>query len=66
MTDKKAYIDPNMCDGSPFCAVRRACPVGAITQKNGLLGGTAVVDPAKCIGCGKCVAVCPHGAVKLI
>lgn len=66
MEKKIAVIDPNLCDGSPFCPVRRTCPVQAVSQKNGMLGGTAVVDPAKCIGCGKCVMVCPHKAVKLV
>lgn len=62
MNDKKAYIDPKICDGSPFCAVKRVCPVGAVHAK----GDVFEVDQSKCIGCGKCVAVCPHAAVKLI
>lgn len=65
---KKAFIDPNICDRSPFCPVKRVCPVGAITQEvKGFFGaGTPKVDPNKCVGCGKCVQVCPHRAVKMV
>lgn len=62
---KKAYIDPNKCDRSPFCPVKRACPVQAVSQeKKGFFSmASAVVDKDKCIGCGKCVQVCPRRAV---
>lgn len=63
---KKAVIDAKKCDHSPFCAVKRVCPVGAVTQKTTLFGGgIPVVDPEKCTGCGKCIRVCPHGAMAL-
>ncbi|WDU83123.1 4Fe-4S binding protein [Caloramator sp. Dgby_cultured_2] len=26
---------------------------------------TPKVDPNKCVGCGKCVQVCPHRAIKM-
>ncbi len=63
---KKAVIDKNKCDKSPFCPVKRICPVEAVAQKVSFLkGDTPVVDHEKCIGCGKCVRVCPMGAVKM-
>ena len=63
---KIAKIDKNACDKSPFCPVKRVCPVGAITQKGGFLkAGTPEVDEEKCIGCGKCVTVCPMRAVSM-
>lgn len=64
---KVAYIDPNRCDRSPFCPAKRVCPVGAITQeKHGLLGGgVSAVDPAKCIGCAKCMNYCPGQAIVM-
>lgn len=64
---KKATINKNKCDQSPFCPAKRICPVGAITQKkvSFFRGETPIVDHDKCIGCGKCVQVCPHGAIKM-
>ncbi|MCY6485153.1 4Fe-4S binding protein [Clostridium aestuarii] len=64
---KKAYINPNQCDRSPFCPVKKVCPVKAVVQdKKGLFSfGTAVVNKDKCIGCTKCISACPRGAVVM-
>ncbi|CDF58267.1 4Fe-4S binding protein [Thermobrachium celere] len=64
---KKAYVDPQKCDRSPFCPAKRVCPVGAITQeRSGFFGGgVSKVDEEKCIGCGKCVNFCPAGAIRM-
>ncbi|MBR5124972.1 MAG: RnfABCDGE type electron transport complex subunit B [Clostridia bacterium] len=48
------------CTGLGSCA--RACPFEAIYIKD----GRAVVDPAKCRACGKCIAVCPNHLIELI
>lgn len=63
---KKAILDQKKCDHSPFCPVKRVCPVNAVTQKTGLFSAEfPVVDADKCTGCGKCIRVCPHGAMSL-
>lgn len=63
---KKAVMITGRCDHSPFCASKRVCPVNAITQKTSLFSAEIpVIDKDKCIGCGKCVQVCPHGAIRM-
>lgn len=65
---KKAYINPKKCDRSPFCPAKRICPEAAIIQDRiGLFGaGPAKVDQEKCIGCTKCVRVCPAAAISMV
>jgi len=63
---KKAFIDPADCDGSPFCPVKRVCPQKAVAAKGGGFGGVVEVDAEKCTGCGKCVEFCPHRAVAMV
>ncbi len=63
---RKAVINSNRCDKSPFCPVKRVCPVNAVTQKVSLFGSSVpVIDEEKCISCGKCVTVCPMRAVSM-
>lgn len=47
------------CLGFGSCV--KACGYDAIH----VLDGAAVVDPAKCVGCGKCAEKCPTHAVEL-
>lgn len=61
-----AVIHSSQCDRSPFCPVKRICPVKAVTQKGGFFKKEVpVIDPEICIGCGKCVDFCPMKAVKM-
>ena len=48
------------CLGFGSCV--EACGYDAIH----VLDGAAVVDPAKCVGCGLCAAACPKGLIELI
>ncbi len=57
---------PQYCKGCMLCAVR--CPKNAITMGQDLnFLGTRMpeVDIEKCIACGKCMEICPDGAIKL-
>lgn len=63
---KKAVMINEKCDHSPFCAAKRVCPVKAITQKASMFSAEVpVISAETCIGCGKCVQVCPHGAIRM-
>ena len=47
------------------CGARcqQACPTDAIEMNP---QGEPVIDPEDCIGCGKCVKVCPPGALEMV
>lgn len=66
-TKKKAVINASKCDNSFLCPAKRICSTGAITQKSKWLIWTkeTKIDQDNCIGCGKCVSVCPHQAIKM-
>ena len=48
------------CLGFGSCA--RACEFGAIAIRNGL----AVINPARCTGCGLCVTKCPRNLILMV
>ncbi|WP_409229036.1 4Fe-4S binding protein [Gudongella sp. SC589] len=60
---KKARVIEAKCDRSPFCPVKRVCPTGAV-ERAGFFMGKVVINDEKCIGCGRCIQVCPHNAVS--
>ena len=60
-TDLLHYeIQADLCKGCTACA--RKCPVSAIS---GSVKQPHVIDPAKCIRCGQCIASCKFGAVTV-
>ncbi len=58
---KQLPILPESTDACTLCGIcAEECPADAIT-----VGGSCITDPAKCILCMRCTAVCPSGARKL-
>ena len=53
-------VDDLRCPQNHRCPLLTVCPVGAITQSG---FGLPVIDPEKCIECGKCVKRCGMQAV---
>lgn len=57
-------VDESKCKRDGFCAAE--CPIGIIEFKNDGSVPRPVEDAAsRCIGCGHCVSVCPHEAIRL-
>ena len=52
-------IQCRQCEDAP-CA--NACPVGAITQRDGVI----YVNQASCVGCKTCMIACPFGAMEMV
>ena len=49
--------------GSVACGTcQSVCPRGAISVRRGLY---AVVDPARCVGCGMCSRECPAEIIRM-
>ncbi|MEG0368808.1 MAG: 4Fe-4S binding protein [Hungatella sp.] len=42
------------------CLCLYVCPTGAADTEN------SIIDVNKCIGCGKCAAACPSGAISMV
>jgi NAD-dependent dihydropyrimidine dehydrogenase PreA subunit len=51
------------CVACGTCVDQKACHFHAIRLEKD--GGSALIDPAKCMGCGVCEDVCPNGAIRM-
>ena len=63
-----AEVDPEQCCGEAHCVTQCAYE-GALRmvtkEVNGQQVERAEVNAGLCVGCGACVAVCPHRAIQL-
>jgi len=57
-------IDENKCKKDGLCA--RECSAALITFKENNIPMALPADEARCMGCGHCVAICPHDALRNI
>jgi pyruvate ferredoxin oxidoreductase gamma subunit len=57
---QRPVIEPALCHGCAWIC-GSLCPDGAIAT----VAGQPVVDYDHCKGCGVCVAVCPHHAIRI-
>ncbi|ADQ41266.1 4Fe-4S ferredoxin iron-sulfur binding domain protein [Caldicellulosiruptor acetigenus I77R1B] len=63
---RKAILDKNKCDSSPFCPASRSCKVGAIKRNVKEFFNVEIdIDQDICTGCGVCVRFCPRRAIKI-
>jgi len=64
---RKAVLDKDMCDRSPFCPASRSCKFAAIKRNvRGFFDVEIEIDKEKCTGCGVCTKFCPQGAIKIV
>ncbi|MEJ2069527.1 MAG: 4Fe-4S binding protein [Syntrophobacterales bacterium] len=63
-----AEVDLSKCQGTGSCVEACIAP-GALTMTEVEVEGQKVqraqVNPALCLGCGACVAVCPENAIEV-
>ncbi len=52
-------VAPKACRNCGLCL--DYCPADALIQAE----GHVLIDDRKCIGCGECIVVCKHGAIKI-
>eukprot|EP01105_Mastigella_eilhardi_P002448 TRINITY_DN1304_c0_g1_i1.p1 TRINITY_DN1304_c0_g1~~TRINITY_DN1304_c0_g1_i1.p1 ORF type:complete len:537 (-),score=151.01 TRINITY_DN1304_c0_g1_i1:80-1561(-) len=56
---RQQYLVTDACQGCFASPCRNNCPKKAISKRD----GKSVIDPTKCIRCGKCEKVCPYHAI---
>ena len=60
--ERKLEIRKENCPQNHKGPAVKACPVGALSQKD---FEAPVIDYEKCISCGKCASVCPKKALVI-
>ena len=53
-------VDLDKCRGCKICQIERACPIKAVSMKD----GKVVVDAGQCNHCGRCLGKCPFKAFE--
>jgi electron transport complex protein RnfB len=61
----EARVDEDLCDGCENCTAWCRFDAIEMVQRAGSENGKAVVDSAKCMGCGVCVLKCETQALRL-
>jgi len=61
---RKAHFNPLYCPQDCPRPCERICPADAIDFELGATGKPLGVIDARCYGCGRCVPICPIGAIE--
>ena len=57
---EKTVVVTDTCQGCLAHPCKEVCPKDAISMVN----GKSYIDQEKCIKCGRCMDVCPYGAIN--
>ena len=57
---EKQIVVTDTCQGCLAHPCKEVCPKDAIS----IINGKSVIDQDKCIKCGRCMDVCPYGAIN--
>ena len=60
-----AQVDPDKCQGHGECAKVCIAEDALVMKEQPDCGQRPVINPALCLGCGVCVAVCPEEAINV-
>jgi uncharacterized Fe-S center protein len=61
--DGKPEVDQSVCVGCRFCA--KFCAQAAISfRETGAGAAKAVIDPERCVSCGRCIGTCNYHAIE--
>lgn len=59
---EKIIVIEDLCPQNHACPAAKACPVHALEQEG---FQAPKINYDSCIQCGKCIQICPKGALKM-
>jgi len=59
----QADVDWTICQACDPCSARLVCKTRAVVKVDA--DEPALIDPARCHGCGDCLPACPYSAISL-
>ncbi len=61
--EQHSNVAPQVAD--KYCTACAACYRACVHDAVAIIEGRAVIDAQECVGCGRCITVCPESAIKI-